>query len=250
MVNARVLEGSEVRFRNGDGCNRLWAGTVLGAALLLSACQTAAPSPVATGAAGYDTLSAALEQEPVAALYTLQPGDVVSVTVFGEPELSAADLTLDNTGAVDLPLIGSVAARGQSAASLAQMIEQAYGARYLRDPRVTVAIRQSRALSVTVEGEVEQPGRFPYTPGQTLLTALAEARSPTDAAALGDVIVFRNTAEGRLGGRFDVRAIRAGRMPDLDLMPGDIIVVGRSARRAAWQNFLRSTPLLGVLTPL
>jgi hypothetical protein len=47
------------------------------------------------------------------------------------------------------------------------------------------------------------------------------------------VIVFRNTAEGRLGGRFDVRAIRAGQMPDLDLMPGDNVVVGRSARRAA-----------------
>ncbi len=140
--------------------------------------------------------------------------------------------------------------QAMNAADLATRIEQLYGARYLRDPQVSVTVREAREPFITVEGEVELPGNYPYAPGQSLLIALAQARSPTEVAALSDVLVFRHVEGQRLGGRFDVKAIRAGRMPDFALQPGDVVVVGHSARRAALRDILRVTPILGVLRPI
>ncbi|NVD43543.1 polysaccharide biosynthesis/export family protein [Qipengyuania atrilutea] len=224
----------------------------LGAILVLAVLGGCASDTVPVGPDGaeaYRVLTpAAMSAAPQ--IYTLRPGDVVSVNVFGEPELSSEEITLDNAGNIAMPLIGHVEASGLAAAELAAKIETAYGARFLRNPQVSVTVRQSRAATVTVEGEVEQPGSFAYEPGSTLLIALAQARSPTETAALKNVLVFRTVDGERMGGRFDVEAIRAGRMPDLALVPGDVIVVGHSARRAAMNNVLRYVPLLGVFRPI
>ena len=224
----------------------------LGSVLLLAALGACATDTVPVGPDGAEAYRALTPPATSAApqIYTLRPGDVVSVNVFGEPELSSDEIALDNAGNIAMPLIGSVEASGLAAAELAAKIEAAYAARFLRDPQVSVTVRQSRAAVVTVEGEVEQPGNFPYEPGSTLLIALAQARSPTETAALKNVLVFRTVEGERMGGRFDVEAIRAGRMPDLALLPGDVIVVGHSARRAAMNNVLRYVPLLGVFRPI
>jgi polysaccharide export outer membrane protein len=222
---------------------------LLVAAAGVSACVGGPASPLPSGAEGYELLeSHAVRPEP--GPYRLRAGDVVSVAVFGEEELSSRAVTLDERGNVLLPLIGELAAAGRSAAELRDDIAAAYGARYLRDPVVTVAVEEARSQLVTVEGQVEQPGAFPYAEGQTLLSALALARSPTELAALSDVAVFRTVEGRRFGGRFDVRAIRAGAMPDLALQPGDLVVVGLSSQRAALRELLRNLPLVGALAPL
>lgn len=140
-------------------------------------------------------------------MYALRTGDIVSVQVFGEPDLSAESVTVDEGGRIALPLVGEVDAAGATAAGLTNRIE-------------------------------------------TLLTALAQAQSPTEVAAIDQVVVFRNRDGQRLGGMFDLRAIRAGRMPDLALLPGDVVVVGHSARRAALRGLFRATPILGAFGPL
>ncbi len=216
--------------------------------LLLSACQTA-PSPMPDGMAGYAAIARPPVQDDERA-YRLQVGDVVSVQVFGEPDLSADTLIVDTGGTISLALIGEVTAAGRSASVLAQDVARAYGARYLRQPQVTVAVKQTQSAMVTVEGEVTEPGSYPYQRGDTLLMALARAKSPTNVAALDEVVVFRTIDGDRYGGRFDVSAIRDGRMPDLTLEAGDIVVVGHSARRAALRGFFRATPILGAFAPL
>lgn len=217
--------------------------------LMVAACATDPQSPLPDGQAGYIAVEQALEAAPIGP-YRVRAGDVVSVNVYGEDELSDDAVTLDATGNIRLPLVGDLQAAGLTADELGDAITTAYASRYLRDPVVSVSVKQSQALQITVEGEVEQPGSFAYAEGQTLLTALAMARSPTSIAALRDVAVFRTVEGQRFGGRFDIRAIRAGQMPDLALAPGDLVVVGQSSRRIAMQRLFGSLPVLGALAPI
>lgn len=221
----------------------------MAACLAVGACQTPLDPIVPDGQAGYDAVAI----DPQTALperYTLAPGDVLSVAVFGEADLSVERIAVDNAGVVTLPLIGDVRAVGRSASELGAAIEAAYATNYLRDPRVSVAVLEARDRTIAVEGEVEQPGVFAYAEGQTLLSALALARSPTDTAKLDEVMIFRTVDGERTAGRFDLRAIRGGRMPDVALVPGDVIVVGYSSVRGAWQDVLRAVPVFGIFRPI
>ena len=216
---------------------------------LLAACQKPLDPVVPAGQAGYD----AVAMDPAAAIperYTLSPGDKISVRVYGENELSVPETMLDNAGVISLPLIGDVLAVGSTATELAHAIEAAYAAEYLRDPRVSVLILQGRTRTIAVEGEVELPGVYPYAEGQTLLSALAQARSPTETAKLDEVMIFRTVGEQRMAGRFDLRDIRGGRSPDVALVPGDVIVVGYSTVRGAYLDVVRTIPIFGVFRPI
>lgn len=226
------------------------SGAILGGffATLLTGCIPPLDPVVPVGKAGYDALAEAAPAVPER--YAMQPGDVVSVRILGEPELSQDEVAIDNAGYLSLPLIGEIRAYGSSASEVATAIERAYGARYLRNPRASVSIRSAREMTVSVEGQVNQPGVYPWRSGDTLLTALAQARSPTDVARLDQVLVFRTRSGRRYGGRFDLQAIRGGRMADLLLAPGDVIVVGHSSLRGTYKDVLQTAPLVGVLRPL
>lgn len=217
-------------------------------ALLCAACQPQMHPVVPAGEAGYSAV--AVDPATVAPqAYRLTAGDKIAVRVYDEPELSSEQLVIDNAGAISLPLIGDVQAAGLSSAELARAVEAAYGARYVRDPRVSVQILQGRIQTIAVEGEVEQPGVYPFEPGQTLLTAMALARSPTETASLDEVIVFRTVNGERQAGRFDLLAIRAGRMPDVSLLAGDTIVVGYNSLRGGFLDVVRALPAIGVFRP-
>ena len=216
--------------------------------LVAAACQQGNDPVVPTGDAGYAAISTA-EASPQPARYPLAPGDVISVRVFEEAELSVEEIALDNAGVVSLPLIGDVRASGLTATELANAIEAAYAADYVRDPRVAVLVKKTQLRTIAVEGEVAQPGVYPYAEGQTLLTALALGRSPTEKARLDEVMIFRVVDGQRMAGRFDVRAIRGGRMPDVPLLPGDTVVVGFSATRGAFLDAIRALPVIGIFRP-
>ncbi|MFA6219439.1 MAG: polysaccharide biosynthesis/export family protein [Erythrobacter sp.] len=219
-----------------------------GALMGLTACQPGTDSVVAAGDAGY----AAIRVPQGAQLperYPLQPGDVVSVQVYGEAELSVSEIALDNAGMLGLPLIGAVRAGGLTAVELSHAIEAAYAAEFVRDPRVAVLVKKTQPRTIAVEGEVALPGVYPYAEGQTLLTALALARSTTEKARLDEIMVFRTIDGRRMAGRFDVRAIRGGRMPDVPLLPGDTVVVGFSGARGAFLDAIRAIPVIGIFRP-
>lgn len=220
----------------------------LGGLALLAACQRPLDPIVPSGQAGYDAVAV----DPAQSLperYALLPGDKITVRVYEEPELTVEEILLDNAGVVSLPLIGDIRAAGQTATELARSIEAAYAADYLRDPRVSVLVLQGRTRTIAVEGEVKQPGVFPFAEGQTLLSALAMAQSPTETAKLDEVMIFRTAGGQHTAGRFDLRDIRGGRTPDVALLPGDVVVVGQSSTRAAYQDLIRAIPVFGVFRP-
>ena len=229
----------------GRGCRA--AALVLGM-LLIAACQPSLKSQLPTGDAALQAINATTQPQPSAATYLLRPGDHVALSVYQEADLSLPDIPIDEAGSVPVPLVGAVAAAGRSTTDVAAEIQRRYGARYLRDPQVTVTLRSSLPRLLSVEGQVARPGQFPVEPGNTLLTAIAMAGSPAQDAKLDEVLVFRNVNGQRLGARFDLTAIRAGRSPDPQVLPGDVVVVGYSSVRGLYRDFLQAAPLLGVFT--
>ncbi len=217
---------------------------VAAAALAAAACQPALKSDLPGGAAAYEAIGPTASMAPNGA-YLLARGDKIAVNIYREEELSQSDVLIDAAGRVSLPLIGELQAEGLSSGELARQIEAAYGRSYLRDPRANVLLLEARPRTVSVEGQVRNAGVYTIEPGHTLLTALALAGSPTDTAKLDEVLVFRTLNNQRLGGRFDVTEVRAGRMDDPQLMPGDVVVVGYSRARGMYRDILQIMP--GVL---
>lgn len=218
----------------------------LAAVLALAACQSPRPTTLPHGAAAYQVVPEAQPSPTVAR--PLRAGDSIAVSVYREPDLSVPKLVLDSLGNVQLPLLGEITAGGQTPAELSQSISQRLGARYLRRPQVTVALLDSVAQTISVEGQVKAPGVFPVGPNETLLTSMARAGSPGQTAKLDEIVVFRTVNGQRMGAVFDLEQIRTGKAPDPQILDGDTIVVGYSAVKGAFRDFLAASPLLNLFT--
>lgn len=182
--------------------------------------------------------------------YILRPNDLVSVTVFREPDLSAPEISLDAGGGLSVPLLGHVDASGLTTRELEQLLEREYGARYLRDPQVSVNVVKYQSHQVTVEGAVEEPGMYEFMPGTRLSGGMALAKGLKREADIEQIAVFRNEPDGMQIAKFDLAAMRAGTMPDPLIMPGDRIVVGTDNLTQFWQDMLKALPVLGLFTRL
>ncbi len=146
--------------------------------------------------------------------YLLEPSNRIRVIVFNEQTLTG-DFTLDHSGNIAFPLVGSVRAGGVTAKVVADRIEEALArGGFLRSPQVSVEVQTFRPFYVL--GEVRQPGEFPYTTGLTVLGAIARAGG-YDYRARRDGIVLVREVDG------EQREYRANeRTP---LQPGDVVKV-------------------------
>lgn len=217
---------------------------VAAAALLVGACASTGQSPLPAGAAAYTAVPETAEQDHAADL--IRVGDKLDLRVFGEPELSGDAYVVDSSGVITIPLVGEVIAVMQTPRQLAAEIERRLAARYVRSPSVIVSVVERPLASFTVEGSVGSPGIYTAQPNTTLLSAIAQAKSPTKLAKVGDIIVLRKIGGQRAGARFNLNDIRLGRAADPQILAGDTIVVTDSAAKSAWNDLLQTLPLLNL----
>ncbi|WP_028969894.1 polysaccharide biosynthesis/export family protein [Sphingomonas sp. URHD0057] len=227
---------------------RGWLAVILLA--LLSACAGSRVSEtLPRGAAAYQMMPAASSDQTVAT-YRISPLDVVDITVFGEPDLSVKAIQVDAAGELSLPLVGNVHAAGSTASELSRKLEGLFGAKYLKDPKVTTTVAKGASQKVAVQGEVAQPGVFELQGPTSLLEALSMAKGELRTAALDQVVVFRNINGQRMGAVFDVRAIREGKADDPQIVGNDMVVVGFSGARRLWRDVVSSASLFNVFRPV
>lgn len=203
------------------------------------------------GAAAYAVIPAA----PAAggtglADYRIGPLDTLDVSVFQEPDLSAKALQVDAAGQIALPLVGTVDAQGKTPAELSRELERTLGAKYLRNPQVTVAVAASVSQKVAVQGEVTEPGIYPLSGPTTLLGVISMAKGETDVATLKQVVVFRTIDGQRMGAVFDVASIRRGQAADPSIQGNDLVVVGYSAAKKFWKNVVSAAPVFSIFRPV
>ena len=109
-------------------------------------------------------------------------GDQIFITVFGQPDMSA-EVTVNDNQQVTLPLLGTLKVGGLTPAGIEKLVAQRLrNGEYLRNPEVSVQVRQVRSQMVSVLGEVQRPGRFPLSGKMSVLDALATAGGLTSRA--------------------------------------------------------------------
>lgn len=123
---------------------------------------------------------------PVAQNIPIGPGDLLDVTVFNTPELSA-QLRVDQQGRITLPLGGDVKVGGLKVAAASAAIEQVLLSKQIMlQPTVRVSIMEYATEGVTVLGEVRSPGIYTLLGPHSLYDALASAGGalPSEGAAI------------------------------------------------------------------
>lgn len=219
----------------------------LGACLaLVAGCTDSRGGPIA-----YDKTLAAPDAPKLATLesdYRIAPMDKLSVKVFKAENLSG-DYEVDLAGHISLPLIGEVEAANLTTAQLDQRLTDLLGVKYLQNPDVSVALKESSGRVVTVDGAVRDPGSYPVLRTISLLQAMALAKGPTEDANIRRVAVFRTIDGTRQAAAFDLQAIRRGENPDPPIFPGDIVVVDGSKIKALQKQIIQNLSIFSVFRP-
>lgn len=221
----------------------------------LCALALAAASALAAGCADtrggvipYDVTLSQPDEPKIQVLesnYKIAPLDKLSIKVFKADDLSG-DYDVDLAGHISLPLVGEVDAVNLTTAQLDQKLTTLLGEKYFEHPDVSVAIKESTAHVVTVDGAVQNGGQFPVAGPMTLIQAVALAKGTREDANARRVAVFRMIDGRRAGAAFDLTAIRRGEADDPKIYPGDIIVVDGSAIKAAQKQLFQTVPLLSL----
>ncbi len=145
------------------------------------------------------------------------------VSLLGIPEPITTNVQIDEQGLIRLQYIGAVTAAGLTTAELSQSIRDTYiGKNFYTTLDVSVSVTERY---VYIGGEVQRPGRIPWSPDLTLAKAVQSAGGFTLYAKENKVTLTRD----RKAYDFDVKL--AQRQPNEDplLFPGDSIQVPRSA---------------------
>lgn len=121
--------------------------------------------------------------------YKLAAGDVLRITVFGEPDLSLDEIRLNDAGTFSYPFLGEIAAKGLTPNQVEKIIVNGLKQGYLVDPKVSLS--QIAYRSFYINGEVQKPGSYPFVPGLTLEKAIALGGGLTERASIKRVTIMR-----------------------------------------------------------
>jgi polysaccharide export outer membrane protein len=161
---------------------------------------------------------------PATADTSLGVGDSFEVRVFGEPDLSGL-YKVGSEGNINFPLVGVLHVEGLDAQSASKLIADKLRLGMLRDPQVTVLVKEQTSKKIYVLGQVGRPGTFTYTPSMNVVEAITVAGGFTPLAARNDTTVTRNELGKKTITKVPVADIGEGKAPNLLLRPGDIISV-------------------------
>lgn len=180
--------------------------------------------------------------------YLIGPFDRLTINVFGIEDLSNIETQVDASGRMSFPLAGTVDAAGKTPGELETEIASRLRGRYIRDPQVTVNLKETVSQVVTVDGEVAAPGLYPVIGKMTLMRAIAVAKGSKEYARLDDVVVFRTVNGQKMGAVYNLKSIRQGIYADPEVFANDVVVVGNSEARRAVHDAITALPsVLGTL---
>lgn len=129
--------------------------------------------------------------------YRIQPGDVLTVSVWKEPDLQA-DVLVRPDGGFTFPLAGEIAAEKMTLAQLQLAVARGLQ-KYLPDPAVTIALKQLGGNRIYVLGKVNRPGEFPFSKPLDVMQAIALAGGMTPFAAANDIRILHRLPNGSQG---------------------------------------------------
>ena len=158
---------------------------------------------------------------------TLGPNDLFEVRVYQEPELSGL-YQVGPQGDIMFPLCKQVVVSGLTANGAAEKLRDCLSKGFLRNPQVSVLVKEFNSRKVFVFGEVQKPGTFPFEDGMSVVQALTLAGGFTKQAAQNSTSVTRHIKGQEVKTKVNVQDIALGKAANFKLEPGDIVYVPES----------------------
>jgi protein involved in polysaccharide export with SLBB domain len=167
--------------------------------------------------------------------YQLGVGDQLDLVVYGETDANYT-LILDKEGKVRIPFIGPISLIGLNFGSAKSLLKQKLNSVHagLNSPNpsvfLDVTLSNSKAITVSILGEVLQPGAYSIPSTSTVFNALYKAGGPTTKGTLRKVKVFRNNS---LLGEIDLyKFIKDGFLENsITLRDHDVIILDTYKKR-------------------
>ena len=125
--------------------------------------------------------------------YRIGPNDVIDIKVEHAPELSQT-FRVTAAGTFLMPVVGRVSAAKKTTEELAQLIADSLRGEYLKDPRVSVSVKEFNSRSFFIQGSVRSPGVFQIEGRPTMLELLTLAGGLTEAHG-GTAYIIRRIKE-------------------------------------------------------
>jgi polysaccharide biosynthesis/export protein len=169
--------------------------------------------------------TSATAQEPPGGAYTVQPGDILEVSVWREVDLQREVLVRPD-GRFSFPLAGDLDATGKTVEDLRREITASLQ-KFIPDLVVTVTVKQILGNKIFVIGQVNNPGQFVVNPRVDVMQALSMAGGTTPFAALNDIVILRRDGDSQRAIRFAYKDVERGRSLDQNIIlsSGDVVVV-------------------------
>jgi polysaccharide export outer membrane protein len=232
----------------------LLIGGLLQVALLAEAADETETVGSATTANAADGKGSTLKESPALTgvrrpLYRLCKSDVVEVRFTFSPEFDQI-LTVQPDGFISPKAVGELVAEGLTVAELRDSIRQAY-APMLRDPEVSVMLRDFERPFFLAGGQVARPGKYELRSPITVTEAIAIAGGFTDQSKHSQVVLFRKVTDGVVETHvFNIKTMLAARNldEDVDLKAGDMLFVPQN-RISKIKKFLPVSSLSAFLSP-
>jgi polysaccharide export outer membrane protein len=166
------------------------------------------------------------EEAPRANAYRIQPGDILSISVWKETDLTA-DVIVRPDGALSFPLAGDQVAEGRTVDELRKTLAEKLK-KYIPDPVVTVAVKALGGNRIYVIGKVQRPGEFPFSRALDVMQSLTLAGGATSFADVNDIRILRRGDNGKqviLSFKYDEVSRGRHLEQNILLQTGDTVVV-------------------------
>jgi polysaccharide export outer membrane protein len=181
--------------------------------------QEAAARGLATGSGA---AAPTLPVDPPAG-FVIGAEDVLSIVFWRDKDMST-QVTVRPDGKISLPLLDEVQAAGLTPAELRAHLTEA-SKRFLANPSVTVVVNQINSRKVFITGQVVKPGSYVIAAPTTVLQLIAMAGGLKDFADSEDITIVRHERGLTTSYRFNYKNIRKNLQQNIELRPGDTVVV-------------------------
>jgi polysaccharide export outer membrane protein len=211
------------RFRSTRRWSRLPA--IAGVGLVLSLTAEAQTRPPAAGSPANAAAPATAVKADVPADYVIGPEDVLYISVWREPDMSA-EAVVRPDGKITLPVLNEIVAEGLTPEKLRGVITDA-AKTYVTDPNVSVVVRQIRSRRVFVSGNVARTGLYPLNGPTTVVQLIATAGGLLEYAKKEEIVIVRVQDGKTVTMPFNYSDIlkRKNLQQNIELRPGDTVLV-------------------------
>ena len=155
----------------------------------------------------------------------LGPGDKIELTIFHGSNETKTGYVIDSSGQMEVRYIGSVVAGGKQAREVQKEIQERLADGYLVNPVVSLTVLEINSLKCAVLGQVTKSGSVKFTPGMTIVEAIAQSGGFTPLARKNLVRVTRMVEGKKETYKVPVEMIAEGKRPNFPMAPGDEVFV-------------------------